>query len=402
MKFFSIFFLVVLSLISPTHADENGEPPARKVIIKLPKPAEGPVGEPVTLHAEAFQTDKVRVSFTGRDSRILVTGVSATDLKSGRFDFHVKVPTGAVSGPILVTNLDDPSDPVILHAGFFKVLTPDRKQEVPFDDMSRGGVSGKGTTSMPPDPVKRPGAKRPNIKPEFHQYMDLPVEDPKVFLPPLDPPPPPAPPKPEETHPKFMGRELNTASRSLVYVLDTSGSMRLPLGQYQDLNNEVKTMSRLDRAKVELARSIQLLPEDFEFNIVTFSCEYRFFKDTGLVKATKATKDEATQWVFKIAPFGETGTAIAVENALALSRKNKHIVLLTDGEPNCGLYMDENFCREHHLEIPSVIELHRKYIRTANIQRANIDVYAIGAYNVFEEFCRNVASDNAGSYQKVQ
>ena len=68
------------------------------------------------------------------------------------------------------------------------------------------------------------------------------------------------------------------------------------------------------------------------------------------------------------------------------------MVLLTDGEPNCGLYDEYDSFN---------IEAHRNVIRMENRQHAVINVFGIAASGQYRRFCQNVAADSGGSYFDV-
>src|SRR5262245_46398082 len=87
----------------------------------------------------------------------------------------------------------------------------------------------------------------------FAQGLDLPVEAVGSPAPPPAPTPTPTTP-PEEVPPIIFGEEIEGGGRSIVYVLDISGSMDLDRVAYIDLEGQQGLGTRLDRAKVELVR----------------------------------------------------------------------------------------------------------------------------------------------------
>lgn len=104
-----------------------------------------------------------------------------------------------------------------------------------------------------------------------------------------------------------------------------------------------------------------------------------------MVEATPANKQDGLGWVMGLQPTGATGTGPATAAALG-DKSNKLVVLLTDGAPNCGANSDSG---------------HRSMIRSANTQRAKVNVFGIAAYGSYRAFCQGVASDNGGSYFDV-
>lgn len=106
--------------------------------------------------------------------------------------------------------------------------------------------------------------------------------------------------------------------RHVVYVLDTSGSMR----------------SRIDRAEAELRRALDGLRPGERFNIVAFSDTVRSF-DSGMVSATPDTVQQASNYLDTLQARGGTNLEAAMLRALTRPGVNE-IVLLTDGVPTDG------------------------------------------------------------------
>ncbi len=183
------------------------------------------------------------------------------------------------------------------------------------------------------------------------------------------PPPPPDDPR-DEPGPVFFGEEIETDNDTLVYVIDTSSSMR-----HDD---------RMLKAKRECERSISALPPNIRFNVIGYSCSIRVLW-SGVRPAVPANKSAARQFVGSLGADGATGTGPAVALGLA-DRSVDALVLLTDGAPNCGA---------------NGMDGHRAMIRNSNIQRASIHVFGIAASGSYRAFCQDVAADNGGSYTDV-
>jgi hypothetical protein len=221
-----------------------------------------------------------------------------------------------------------------------------------------------------PPPPPTPAAL--GLPPQYD--LDLPVD--KATYDPAYQPPAPAPrnddgdPR-DEPAPVFFGEEIETQGTSLIYVLDFSGSMTYA--------------GRVDKLKQEFESSINGLSPSFRFNVITYDCAMLRWAST-MRPATPENKAAAIAWVKRQQPKGGgTGTGPAV--ALGLSEKsNLAIVLLTDGDPNCGALDREG---------------HRQMIRTANTQGATISVFGIDATGEYRRFCQDVASDSGGAYHDV-
>ncbi|MCW8140010.1 MAG: VWA domain-containing protein [Planctomycetota bacterium] len=252
-------------------------------------------------------------------------------------------------------------------------------------------AAGAGTMTGPPTA----GAPTPGAPTD----LDLPLEKPVCIAPTPTPTPPGPPPTPDdgdrddprdEPPPVIYGEEITSENDTIVYVLDRSGSMDWDDASFTDLDGNRRTGNRMERAKVELSRSIQGLSRNFRFNVIAFDCATHQWQ-RRLQEANDTNKAAALAWVRRLSPGGATGTGPAVALALYSDRDNKSVVLLTDGEPNCGLDDGNDFS----------LEAHRRVIRNENTQRAVINVFGIAARGQWRRFCQNVAADSGGSYFDV-
>jgi hypothetical protein len=236
-----------------------------------------------------------------------------------------------------------------------------------------GGGSGPGTTATPP-PIKNHGTE-----------IDLPIgtPDPAGELPP-DPPVEDDPPPAEDDPPKLYDEDIPTKTQSIWYVIDISGSMGWDSQSYTGLDGQTRTGDRLDRAKVELVKSIQGLSRDFEFNIIAYDCDLRRWSPSKQ-RAEPGPKAQAIAWTMNLQPLGATGTGPATAAALG-DKNNFTVVLLSDGAPNCGA---------------SSTNGHLRMIQGANTQGAAIHTFGIACYGEFERFMRDVATTSGGRYHPV-
>ena len=227
---------------------------------------------------------------------------------------------------------------------------------------------GTGTTGSTPAPTD----------------LDLPLGKPVLSTPPPTPDDGDEDDPRDEPPPVIYGEEIESENDTIFYVLDISGSMDWDRQSYTDLDGSRQTGTRMERAKVELMRSITGLSRNFKFNIIAFDCGTRRWQ-SEMKEADDGNKAAAIGWVRGLRPTGATGTGPA--GALALQDKNNmSVVILTDGAPNCGA---------------SGFEGHRRMINVANSQRATINVFGIAASGSYRSFCQNVASDGGGSYFDV-
>ncbi len=189
---------------------------------------------------------------------------------------------------------------------------------------------------------------------------------------------------PDDEPPTFFGEAIYGARESLIYVIDKSGSMERIMGPAVDLEGRVRSMTRFQRAQVELKRSILALAPNIRFNVISYDCSVDPWQ-RDVVPATEENKRAACNWIDGRYPHGGTGTSFGVSYALH-NPDNHDVILLTDGEPTCRLTIDE----------------HRALIGNNNRNRARIHVFGVGAYGPFRDFCVRVASDSGGRYSDVR
>jgi len=223
----------------------------------------------------------------------------------------------------------------------------------------------------------------------FADDLDLPIT--RRVAAPLDPPDVPPVDVPPVEPPVFYNVEIPNCT-SLFYVIDKSGSMWNDTLPTVDLDGTVRNMNKMDRAKREVKRSVQGLDDRVQFNISDYNCGVRAWRP-HLEYATPDNKRDACRWVDSISPDGGTGTGPAVSYALLQEPENYNVVLLTDGDPNCGVDTtgpDPKWVR------------HQRMINLANRQRARIYVFGISASGDYRIFCQGVAADSNGTYTDVQ
>jgi hypothetical protein len=190
---------------------------------------------------------------------------------------------------------------------------------------------------------------------------------------------------PKDTPPPVMyGEELESVNDTIIYVMDISCSMDWGKGPYVGHDGQISTGTRMKRAKTELQKSIMALSENFYFNVIAYDCGVLQWQPE-MMEANLTNKTSAVNWAHVLTPRGATGTGPATAKAL-WEKENMMVVLLTDGEPNCGANGTDG---------------HRRMISTANTQGATINVFGIAAQGKYRAFCQAVASDSGGSYYDV-
>lgn len=153
-------------------------------------------------------------------------------------------------------------------------------------------------------------------------------------------------------------------SKKVVFVLDRSGSMMEPseweLPGGEDVStgakgkNEVPDLKpsgdrKIDIARWQLKRALAGMPDGAEFNIVFFNqdvSDATILNPKGLVKLSKATRNQAYAFIDATTPDGGTNIFDPMERALSFAGSGigdklyksgaDTIFLLTDGIPNSG------------------------------------------------------------------
>jgi hypothetical protein len=221
------------------------------------------------------------------------------------------------------------------------------------------------------------------------QTFELPIGVPDEET---DPEPEPEPEPEEEDGPEWFNEELPNEGDSVIFVVDRSSSMDLPIDPYIGLDGNVVTDgTRLDYVKTELKRSVNSLSSSFSFNIVIYDECLQSWK-RGRQQASQSNKIDAMAWIDGITPWGWTNTGGATALALA-DADNATVLVLSDGAPN---FLD---CAQSYF---GDYETHRSLIRSSNQQAAVIHTFGIGLDAQTRDFLRRVAEDNGGTFREIQ
>lgn len=228
-------------------------------------------------------------------------------------------------------------------------------------------------------------------------YREPPPPGPSPAGPPAPPPPPSPPPPaltppPEEPPPTLYGEVLEAAD-GLIYVLDLSASMNEAVEPWARFDGAIMGGTRAARALDELERSIRGLPPAMRFSVVAYNCN-TWEVPQGYIAATPGAKANAVSWARNaLRVEGGTGTGPAVVSALQ-RRENKHVVVLTDGEPGCQ--GDSPILLER-------VATHLALVRRHNTQGARIDVFGLNPPTALcRSFCQQMAAGNGGTYFEVR
>jgi hypothetical protein len=160
----------------------------------------------------------------------------------------------------------------------------------------------------------------------------------------------------------------------LVFVLDTSGSMR---------------GSKIDAAKTTLIRAIRELKANVYFNVIAFDGRVRLWQ-RELVLASEEMKQFAVKMVLE-QPLGpRTASYDALEAAFGLAPEA--IYFLSDGAPVGGKITDPD-------EIIAAISHHNR-LRRVSLHSIGI-LTGDGKHNPFGRFMKDLATANWGIYKGV-
>lgn len=210
---------------------------------------------------------------------------------------------------------------------------------------------------------------------------------------------------------EFFGGEI--FSRSLVFVIDVSGSMLMYDDDPDYTGRDVESdRQRLRRAKDQLASALKKLPRGARFNVIAFSDKVLPWKKQ-LVAAEPENVASAIRFVGEFVARGATHTDEALELAFQDLGVDT-IVLLSDGAPMKARE------RDHKVLIARILEK----VRDLNAcRRVRIDTFGFEGEGTwpsrtpgaargptptpeeakgFIEFLKTLASESGGTYRPIR
>ena len=211
---------------------------------------------------------------------------------------------------------------------------------------------------------------------------------------------------------------IQTPSRAIVFVIDTSGSMESLVIERERYDPDAyPSWARIDIVKTELARTIEGLEPHVKFGIISFATDTKRWK-RKLVPANVINKRSALSFVDKLEPIGgnaqkdlaevgllpgadvskgKTNTYGALALALGIDEDQTRskpsredylgevdtIFFLSDGQPTFGKYILENKILER--------------VKEANeLRKVVLHTIAIG--NFSKTFMAELARQNGGAF----
>jgi Ca-activated chloride channel family protein len=161
--------------------------------------------------------------------------------------------------------------------------------------------------------------------------------------------------------------------RDVVFVMDTSGSMR---GE------------KIEQAREALKYCVGKLADGDRFNVVRFSTDVELF-DEELLEVNKKNRKEALEFVSELRAGGGTAISEALETSLGLQKGKRPftVVFLTDGKPTIGESDPEKI-------LESVGKL-------ADAERIRLFVFGVGE-NLNTHLLDRISGENGGTSQYIR
>ncbi len=206
-------------------------------------------------------------------------------------------------------------------------------------------------------------------------------------------------PRPNET-PYITFHKVQTRSLNMLFVIDTSGSMNEKVkgtdaAKYLGEGAVLEGDTKLDFVKAELIRTINSLPPEAKFDIITFADDAAYWRGAQ-APADDRTKKSAVAHVKALVANGGTNVYGALQLAYGTmkqttphyphDRNPDTIFLLSDGMPTVGDIIDPR-------------QIHDIVTRLNKIRQLVINTIGVGLEG--EPFLKPLAEKNAGKYVRI-
>lgn len=178
---------------------------------------------------------------------------------------------------------------------------------------------------------------------------------------------------------------LSVVSQRVAFVLDVSGSMRLPAISHADRPNPDGTPpARMDVAREQLMEALRRYPDGELFNLIFFESRVSAF-EPRLVRMTPAARQRALRFVREQVPLGATALHPALELAFADPLLDT-LYILSDGAPTDGAVTD-------------IVEIRAEVARWNGARRVRIHGIAMGEDSTL---LRWLCADTGGTYLRIE
>ncbi len=174
----------------------------------------------------------------------------------------------------------------------------------------------------------------------------------------------------------YYGIEIE--AKRMMFIIDHSGSM----------SDTVAGYSRLDRAKIELIRTVKELPSDSEFAITFYSDDVRPWQ-SELLEATDINKQKAITAIQQLMPGGWTNTYGALRRSMLFDSQLEAVFLLTDGKPTCG-------------DIVAPQAIINDIVHRNRFRHLKINTIGIAVDGSMQQFLKLLAESTAGEFRQAE
>jgi hypothetical protein len=212
---------------------------------------------------------------------------------------------------------------------------------------------------------------------------------------------------------------IPVTSKNVVFILDRSGSMAEPSeweipkdvatggGSKEPPDVKKEGDRKIDIARWQLKRTLAMLPEGTEFNIIFYSHEWTILSEK-MVRLTASTRRTAYEFIDRLDPFGPTNIYDPLEKGLSFASTGAMaekiaksgvdtIYFLTDGMPNAGQVprADDILVKVRDLNKTKKVKIHTVGVFTSPKvpQPAQANEAELGG-----KFLRQLAEENGGKY----
>jgi hypothetical protein len=152
--------------------------------------------------------------------------------------------------------------------------------------------------------------------------------------------------------------------------------------------SSVDDVTRLEEAQQELQSAIMRLPDDAWFDIIAYNTTLMVWKGQ-LTQATTATRSDARRFIYSLFGDGKTALYDALEDGLTVDPNLEAMLFLSDGDPTAGKIVDR-------------ARIVQEITAQNSSRRIAIDVLGIDSAGPAEDFLKQLAAANFGTYRAVR